>query len=242
MIHDVAKFFEDWEDSYKIFPALFLITFFMIVLLLWVPVNAPAFKDQSDIFFKFIIVALIAVVFDFGYKNFIKNSDPEGNKRILSFSYAGKSYATAGIALVIGFAFSAFVFFTNFIVISTPLNSVQTSTIVASFLFSVIVAPYAEELFFRMWFFPTILNIAGPRIGRFKAWIICVLLTCSAFSFFHFLVFSAGLNLMIAAFLFSFIAIVGNRVFESSYFGWGFHLGNNYWVFGGILALLAGLI
>jgi membrane protease YdiL (CAAX protease family) len=223
-------FFSEWEDSKKNFSIFFILSILMLVLLFWIKTNIPSIASQADIFSGFALFGIIAAAVD--YLN-------EKN-RLFGFLFIGKDLIDTGVAFAAGLALAVVFTVSSFAVISTPLSAVNLNASLAAFIFVVIVAPYVEELFFRMALYPTLIVALGNRLNHFQAGIISALFVSGAFALFHYAVFSAGFALMIAAFLFSLIAIMGNRLFASTYFSYGLHLGNNFIAFGG-LAALAGL-
>lgn len=221
-------FFSEWEDSRKYFSLFFLITIFFLVLLVWIKTNIPTIAYQADIFLGFTFVGIIFAAIDYIKKD----------NGLFGFLFIGKNLTTTLIAFVVGCFIAALFFINQFAIISTPMSAVSISTTLSAFIFVVLVAPYVEELFFRMSLYPTIIASLEKNVGKFNAGVIATLFVCVAFAFFHFAVFNAGFGLMISAFLFSLIAIIGNRVTESSYFGFGLHLTNNFLAIGGIAFLL----
>jgi len=224
-------FFSEWKDNRELYPIFSLLTIFFIIGLFWIVTNIKQFEYQANLFLAMMLFGLIVAGFDyFNEKN-----------NLFGFLFIGKNLKDMAIAIIFGAFLAILLSINSFAVISTPLSSVTVSATVGVFLLSVLIAPYTEEYFFRMSLYPTIVASLQPKFGYFGAGVIAILIVSSAFALFHFAVFSAGISLMISAFIFSVLAIVGNRLFESSYFGFTLHIVNNFLVLGG-LAFLAGVI
>jgi len=229
--NSAKDFFSEWEDSREYFGLFFIIIIFAIFSLSWIQVSIPTVADQASIFLVFGIIGLIFAVGDY-------NNEKNG---LTGFAFIGKNVKTLAIGLVAGIALAVFFFSSKFAIIGTPLSAVQISATTAAFVFVVLVAPLLEEFVFRMGLYPTLINLFEKKLGYFKAGIISLVIVCSFFAMFHFVAFNASIGLMFSAFLFSAIAIVGNRLFGTAGFSYGLHLANNFLVFGGFAFLLGGM-
>jgi membrane protease YdiL (CAAX protease family) len=229
-------FFSEWFDDKDVFIATAWVSMILMVLLLWFQSNVPELKNTADIYWNFLLIGIILGGIDF-----------IAEKNILfSFLFTGKTIKTAIFALI-GGLLTGFLLNSTSLVIATPL-AINIPASLASFVFVVLIAPYAEEKFFRAAFYPTsvqifkrILNVffkVNDKQAYLVAGLFSIFLVSGAFAFFHLAAFGANPSLVFSAFLFSVIVIIGNRVSESFYFGVGTHLMNNFITFGGISVLM----
>ncbi len=221
----IGKFFEEWEDDKRIFEVAKLTScLFVLTILNWISVNASGFKAQADIYFQMVIVASVIGCLDFFFEK----------TRLLGFVFAGKNWQTALTAFGIGCVI-AFIFSTTYSIL--PFNTLPSTGqllfgVSSAFFFVVIIAPWVEELFFRMTIFPSLRQfLINLKINMDIASIGAVILVSGLFAFYHFAVFNGNPSVMMTAFVFSVVAILLNYTCKSSMAGYGLHLVNNYFAF-----------
>lgn len=104
---------------------------------------------------------------------------------------------------------------------------------VAIFFFTVIVASYAEEKFFRFASMPTIYQLLNNVFGekdKILHGIVAAVSVSIIFALYHYSIL--GMTQLIYPFIFSMIAIFGNYWRKSVFFGVGMHLAMNaLWFF-----------
>ncbi len=227
---NLREFGKEWQDNKKITVIFSAMSFFGFISLLWIMTNVPEFSSEANIYALMIIFGSVIALIDF-----------VSEKNILSgFVYFGKSINVALTAIIAGTVLGVLMQIGNFAVIQTPLAITQSTTL-GAFFFVVLIAPYVEEKFFRMAAYPTVVNLLNVITSREISTLISIALVSLVFALFHYLVFSASVELFIAAFAFSVIAIIGNRFFESTGFGVAMHYVNNFIAFGGVPAMMLAL-
>ena len=234
-------FFDEWEDSKSLLTAIaFLFTGSMLIFLNWLSTNFIELKPFADIFFGMLVICSMIAGFDYFF---------ERNK-LFGFVYGGKNKTTLVKGFLVGALIALFLGITQFNVLPIPFaSSLPAESLVfgmpSMFIFVVIVAPYAEEKFFRMTIFPTVKlwfeNFAkefGVSISSNVSGIGSLILTSSAFALYHVSVFGGAENLLFTAFLFSVIAIVLNYAMKTVFAGYGLHLVNNWIAYSAVAATL----
>lgn len=227
-------FFEEWNDSKKLFGLAGLISLSLMMFLFWIMVNVPELDKSATIYLTMLIIATAIAGFDFFFEK----------GKVFGFLFVGKNLKTLFLALIVGGVLAVLLSLGKFSILIAPLSAIQVDSVLVSFIFVVLVAPWVEEKFFRMFFYPNIvlmLQNAFPKRQTLFAGLLAVIVTGVLFALFHFAVYGANLNLMFLAFVFSTIAIVGNRIFESAGFGVGLHYVNNFLAFGVLSKLFGGV-
>lgn len=230
-------FFNEWYDDPKIYTVLAtaLTATMMVALLgLYVNLNAPLDK-YSMVYLSMLVIGVIV-----GGIDFIIEKNP-----LFAFLYAGKSYTAAGFALLIGIIAGLFaigtskaVFFPSFATTSSSSEPLFFG-ISAGFFFVVLIAPYAEEKFFRMVTMPTF-NVWFRNLrfkilsNTFVCGALAAVLTSLAFGLYHWSAYGGSIAYIQSAFIFSIIAIIGNYALKSVFFGVGLHFTNNFISYGGL--------
>jgi membrane protease YdiL (CAAX protease family) len=209
--------FSEWDDNKQVTKAFSLLTIFSFLGLLWIVTNIPAEQIRANIFLWMLIFAVIVQAIDF----------PETKNEFLSFTFFGKSFSQAALGIGLGVVTAYFILSQGMVLIGAPITT--TFAIVSiSFVYTCLVAPYVEEFFFRMALYPTANNFLKSTLNNsFMGGALAIILTCGAFAFMHWLAYGANEAAMTSAFVFSLIAITGNKVSQSAGFGFGLHFANN---------------
>ena len=198
----------------------------LMILCNWIAVNVPLLQAQAQVFFGMVLIGSTIGSIEYFFE---KTS-------LFSFVYAGKTWKVLAVGFIAGGIAGLLMQAVNFSVLPLPFSAIQSTQgivgISAAFIFVVVIAPYAEEKFFRMTLFPSARVLLG-NIGLSKdyASIAAIVLVGLLFGFYHFSVFGGVPSLMFSAFIFSTIAIFLNYSFKSAYAGYGLHVVNNFLAF-----------
>ena len=224
-------FFDGWKcDEETLITLGMPMTLGLTVLLHWISTNVPSYAQEANIFIIMLIVGAIIGGIEYFFPD----------NKLMNFAYLG-SWNSLAKALVAGSLVAVLMNsgFMNSIVpftLSLPLAVTQTTEsifgISAFFLFAVVVAPYAEEKFFRMALFPNAKQVLmNYGLGKVTAFVIGLLIISALFGFYHWAVFGGAISKVLSGFVFSTIAIVGGYALRSHGFGVAMHYVNNIMVF-----------
>lgn len=218
------EFFTRWVDEEKT-TQLFIGYALFLVILLAVILPLPSVSGTALIYFGYLIVGLVAIWWDFQFPD----------SKIATLDFAGDSINRAILALLTGIGCSIFYILVIYPIltkaaISAP--SISTGAVVfgisGTWLFVVLVAPFDEELFYRMFLFPWIRQYVNNYIAmEYVAGIIAGFIQAIAFGWAHMAATGGATNSMLELAFFGFIAGNLNYLCKSSMAGVGFHLMRN---------------
>jgi len=236
----MASWLSEWSDDKNLQSFNLALALIALAISFFLFVNVKGLENISLVFLIMSILGLIAVASD-GIKN---------NQKFLEFYSFGKSLKTALLGLIIGLGLGLLVYSTktfSILKISTPVlttSALSSLPVIAifdiliptSWIITCLLSPITEELFFRQTVYPTLSKIGA---NTFTARIVSIILTSAFFGFMHYFAYGANFSLIVSAFIFSLIVIVGNFIVKSIAFGLGLHFANNLVAYmGGSSALL----
>jgi membrane protease YdiL (CAAX protease family) len=211
-IFDIGK---EWESDRRFYAQFMLVPLVLLLVVLWIYQNVSSETKTAGIYSFILIISIIIGLIRY----LIKNND------LIGFAFVGKQQPFI-VSLLVGAVVSIILVGGSF-AISAPTFALAASGVFWLFIYDVLVAPIAEEMFFRVFLFFTLTKIF-EKFSVGNAGMYSFVLTSLLFGFFHYAVYNANASAMFSAVVFSAIAIVGNKLFGSFGFGLGMHSANNY--------------
>jgi hypothetical protein len=208
----------DWDDDKWAEGFAGLMTLLIAFILMWVIVNVPAYLDTALVFMLMLIVAAVIAGLDSIKENTV------------IFAYAGLGSLKKFLpAFAIGSVVGLILQFSN-LAIATPFSVNISTGFIAAMLFTVVVASYVEEKFFRQVLPFSAANQLKNAFGV-NGWVIPsiagAILGSVGFGLFHYFVYGGATGSILSASIFGLVMLAGNLFFRSGGFGWGAHLVNN---------------
>ena len=228
-----SSFWDEWDDDNRFIAIAALMSIF-IMLVLEFASTIPDELQRAQIYTNMLVVAVMIGAIDLiGDKIYPKLSQ----KIYMQFISLGRSPQQALIALLVGGALGLMAFKSILAAIGAPHYSAEIAGGTPAFLqfaYSVVVAPFVEESFFRGALMPTLANLIGQiGIGKWGSGVLACSIQSVAFGYMHWIAYGASSEGIFAAILFGFIVGVGTYMFQSLSFALGLHAVNNYIVFTG---------